>query len=206
VDARKPSIPEAYRKALTFLERERVPFVVVGGLAAAFQGEPRATNDVDFMVTVDTARVWSFAEEAKQAGFDVDPHLADLHWRMNGFVRLWLGPPGEQVAVDLMACATEFLREAAWRAQPALLMGRRVPVASPEDLILFKLAAYRDKDVPDITAIFQRHEERIDREYLRKWAAWFAARNPCFQEVPARLEILLARGAMPAGKPSRPWG
>jgi predicted nucleotidyltransferase len=206
VDSRKPSIPEAYRKALSFLEEQKVPYVVVGGLAAAFQGEPRATNDVDFMVTVDTARVWRLAEEAQRAGFDVDPHLADLHWRMNGFVRLWLGPPGEQVAVDLMACATEFLREAAWRAQQALLMGRRVPIASPEDLILFKLAAYRDKDVPDITAIFQRHEAEVDREYLRKWATWFAARNSCFQEVPARLEILLAKGPMPAGKPSRPWG
>ncbi len=43
-------------------------------------------------------------------------------------------------------------------------------------------------------------------EYLRKWAVRFAARNPCFQEVPGRLEILLAKGPMPAEKPSRVWG
>ncbi len=38
---------EALRRAVQFLEREKIPFVVVGGLANAVWGEPRATRDVD---------------------------------------------------------------------------------------------------------------------------------------------------------------
>ena len=81
-----------------------------------------------------------------------------------------------------------------------------MPIATPEDMILFKLSAYRDKDVPDIIAIFLRHEEKIDHQYLRKWATWFAGKNPSFGEMPDRLETLLAKKPMPAGKSSHPWG
>lgn len=68
LDPRKPSVPEAYRKALSFLEAQRVPYVVIGGLAAGFQGEPRATQDVDFMVTVPAQRLWRLAKGPMPAG------------------------------------------------------------------------------------------------------------------------------------------
>ena len=112
----KPSVPEAFRKTVEFLENEQVPFVVVGGLAASLQGEPRYTDDADFMITLSTTDVYRFAERAKAEGFDIEPDLAETQWRGSGFVRLWLGPTGRQTAVDLMACNSDFLREVAWRA------------------------------------------------------------------------------------------
>ncbi|MBI4601348.1 MAG: nucleotidyltransferase [Planctomycetes bacterium] len=203
---RRPSVPDVFRKGVQLLEAQRVPFIVVGGLAAGLQGRPRVTEDVDFMITIPSHKVWGLAEAARKEGFDVEPHEAELHWLASGFVRLWLGPPKDRVALDLMACNSDFLREASWRAQHAVCMGHRVPIASPEDMMLFKLSAYRDKDVLDLQAIFLRHEEKLDREHLRKWAAWFARKNPCFEEMPARLDLLLARKPMPPGRPSQPWG
>jgi predicted nucleotidyltransferase len=202
VEERKPNVPDAFRKAVEFLDGRKVPYVVIGGLAASVQGQPRYTDDADLLVTVPSHGVWRLAEEARKAGFDVDPHFAELHWRSSGFIRLWLGPVGDQVAVDLMACKTEFLREASWRAQPIVLMGKRVPVATSEDMILFKLAAYRDKDVMDLIAIARRHEGKLDLAYLRKWAAWLPLQNECFREMPALLELLLAKKPMPPGKSS----
>jgi predicted nucleotidyltransferase len=198
----EPSVPEAYRRAIDLLDAERVLYVLVGGLAAGLQGQPRVTRDVDFMITLASQRVWHLTEAARKEGFDVDPHEAELHWEASGFIRLWLGPPGKQVAVDLMACKSEFLREAAWRATQAQCMGRRVPIATPEDMILFKLSAYREKDIPDLRAIFLRHEKTLDREYLRRWAQWFTTRNEHFREMPPRLELLLERKPLPAGRES----
>lgn len=43
---------KALRRAVQFLEREGIPFVVVGGLANAVWGEPRATRDVDLKVYI----------------------------------------------------------------------------------------------------------------------------------------------------------
>lgn len=196
--SRKPTVIEAFRRAVELLEAERVPFVVVGGLAAGLQGEPRYTDDVDFMVTLPSKKVYRFAEKAKARGFDIEPDLAETQWLASGAVRLWLGSPGRQTAVDLMSCSSDFLREANWRAQQARCLGVRVPIASPEDILLLKLCAWRSKDIPDAEAIIERHRERLDGTYLHEWAGWLGAKNPKhFGEVPRRLEALLRNGPLP---------
>ena len=53
----RPTVPEAFRKGIELLQAEGVPFVLIGGLAASLQGEPRNTEDADFMITLPTSRV-----------------------------------------------------------------------------------------------------------------------------------------------------
>src|SRR5262249_28042651 len=118
-----------------------------------------------------------------------------------GFIRLWMGPKGEQTAADLMACNSEYLREVAFRAQQTRFCGFQVAVASPEDMILFKLSAWREKDIPDIRTVYRRHKDHLDIPYLRKWAAWFAAKTPVFREMPERLAALLEGRPLPPGRP-----
>lgn len=198
---RKPTIPETFTKLVAFFGSQHVPFVVVGGLAVGLQGEPRATRDVDFMIRLPSSKVVEFARAAKLAGFDVEPELAETQWLASGFLRLGLGPPGKQVDIDLMACNSEFLEEATWRAQQAHFCGLVVPVAAAEDLMLCKLSAWREKDIPDIRSVFLRHAERLDVAYLRKWAGWFAAKNPHFKDVPERLEAILQNRPGPPARP-----
>ena len=193
----KPTVPEVFRKGVDLLEAEGVPFVVVGGIAASLQGEPRYTDDVDFMVTLPTSRVQSLVEKARAEGFDIEPELAETQWHFGGCVRLWIGEPGSQTAMDLMACKTDFMKEAAWRAVPVRCMGRLVPVASAEDMVLFKIVAWRIQDAADAQKLVARHRDRLDVAYLRKWASWFAGRNPTLKEVPARLEALLDGKPLP---------
>ena len=185
-------MPEAFKKGIELLQAEGVPFVLIGGLAASLQGEPRNTEDADFMITLPTPRIQRLAHKAKELGFDIEPDLAETQWFGSGVVRLWLGPSGSQTAVDLMNCNSDFLRQVAWRAQQARCLGHQVPIASPEDMLLFKCCAWRPKDVPDAIAIADRHRERLDASYLRQWASWLAAKNPkVLGEVPRRLEAVL---------------
>ena len=197
----QPTLPETFRRVVAFLEAQKVPFIVIGGIAAGIQGEPRATRDVDLMITLPSSKVHGLAVAARKEGFDADPQLAETQWLASGFVRFWYGPPGRQVAVDLMACNSEYLREAAWRAQQTRFCGLRVPVATAEDVVLLKLSAWRDKDIVDIRSLFSRHGDRLDVPYLRKWASWFVSKNQYFREMPARLERLLSGGELPP--PSR---
>jgi predicted nucleotidyltransferase len=200
-DKEAPTVPEAFRAAYRFLEDQRIPFVVIGGIAASIQGRPRYTEDVDFMVFLKSENIQRLARAAQAAGFDIEAEQAETQWHFSGFVRLWLGPPDDQTAVDLMNCDTEFLREAFFRAQQTRFCGLSIAVATPEDMILFKVAAWREKDVPDAREILARHRERIDIVYLRKWAAWLVQRNPKFREAPERLEAILS--GLP-GPPARP--
>ncbi len=77
----------------------------------------------------------------------------------------------------------------------------KVPIATPEDMILFKLSAWREKDIPDARAILKRHGDRLDTAYLEKWARWMGERNPIFREVTVRLRSLIAGGRLPPAVP-----
>jgi len=180
------------------LEAERVPFVVVGGIAAGLLGEPRYTKDADFMVLLKTGNIQKLAQAARKLGFDVEPELADSQWHFSGYLRLWLGDPGRQTAVDLMKCNNDFLREVAFRARETRFCGLAVPLATPEDMILFKVSAWREKDVPDARSIMNRHRDHLDLAYLRRWADWIAKRTPLLKDAPARLEAILG------GRPGPP--
>jgi hypothetical protein len=46
------------------------------------------------------------------------------------------------------------------------LFGRLVPLPTPEDLILFKVLAGRDKDLVDAVGIARRHLTTLDHRYL----------------------------------------
>lgn len=72
-------------------------------------------------------------------------------------------------------------------------------VTIPEDMILLKASAWREKDIPDLRAIVKRHGDRLDKAYLRKWATWFKIKNPVFKELPARMEAILAQQPLPPG-------
>ena len=61
-----------------------------------------------------------------------------------------------------------------WLSSPKReeLFGRKVWVASPEDLLIYKLVSWRDRDIMDVHAIVQR-QKSLDQAYLRKWIAWW---------------------------------
>jgi len=197
--SQRPTVPEAFRKGIELLQTEGIPYVLIGGLAASLQGEPRNTEDVDFMITIPAARVEKLARKAKELGFDIEPDLAETQWLGSGVIRLWLGPSGSQTAVDLMSCNSDFLRQVAWRAQQARCLGHQVPIASPEDMLLFKCCAWRPRDVPDAIAIAERQRGRLDDRYLNQWAGWLAAKNPkVLGDVPRRLRAVLDGSPLPA--------
>ena len=54
------------------------------------------------------------------------------------------------------------------RASFHALFGIRLRFPSPEDLILFKILAGRDKDILDATGVARRHAGRLDVAYLKQ--------------------------------------
>jgi len=46
----------------------------------------------------------------------------------------------------------------------------KIPVISPEDLILYKLLSRRERDMDDIRDILSLQKRNIDINYMKKWA------------------------------------
>lgn len=146
-DVVAPRILEAVEASARFLRERGIEHLLVGGLAIGAHGHPRATKDVDFLVS-DNA----------------------FHHHGGGIVTM-LGPVQVNgVAVDYLSVGADepFLRE--------LLQAPvhdSVPVIPLEGLIYLKLKAGRAQDVADVVALVN---SGIDVQRCRVWLAKNAPR------------------------------
>jgi len=158
--------------AIDAAESGPYPYMIYGGLAAGLWGEPRYTEDVDIVIFVPERHAFKFLRAAAKAGFAVDEDLAIQQIQVSGWARLPLSEAKSPWHLDLTLGDSPFDRSALGRRKEVTLFGRKVWVASPEDLVIYKLVSARDRDNLDITGIVKR-QKPLDLAYLRKWAAWW---------------------------------
>jgi hypothetical protein len=166
------------------------PYLLYGGMAVALWGEPRYTEDVDIVLFVVERESHRFLRAAAKQGFAVDEDLAIQQLQVSGWARLPLGKASSPWHLDLTLGDTPFDRSALARRVQVTMAGRHVWAATAEDLVLYKLIAFRDKDRLDIESVVRR-QERLDEAYLRKWAAWWEKEG--IEGMKKRLESSLVK-------------
>ncbi len=129
------------------LERAGIDYGLVGGLAVAVHGAPRATTDIDLLIAPDNAD--RAVALAKEAGFRFEalPQRFSDGMRLRRVTRI---EQGESLTVDFML-ADPFL-QAAWDSRERYDAGdgRHLWVVGREALIAMKVQAGRAKDLADI--------------------------------------------------------
>jgi len=163
----KNRLLEALGRAAQFLERENIPFIVVGGLANAVWGEPRTTRDVDLKVYIGerTAREFAalVAEEFAPATPTPDgPALV---------VSIAMLP---DVMVDFLIAIPGYEEELLARARSFEFGEMTLPVCSPEDFIIQKIIADRPKDWADVEGVLIEQHNQLDQKYIHIWLEQFA--------------------------------
>ncbi len=161
---------------VAFLERNRVDYMIMGGVSVRFWGIPRPTYDLDFTLALSPGRVPALCEEFCRNGFTVPQihekgHLDRLAGMMKFAVIRFAD--GREVRVDFFLVTTRYQREAFERRVRKKINGLEAWIISPEDLILHKLIAGRERDLADITDVLWMNPG-VDRAYLRKWAGELA--------------------------------
>ncbi|MDA0253802.1 MAG: hypothetical protein O3C39_05360 [Planctomycetota bacterium] len=152
------------RFAFTFLENRGTPYLVIGGLAVVAVGEPRTTADADAIVFVSTAEAKELILDAADTGFDLQVEIELARLAATGTMRLRRG----RFQIDLITASLPFEETALARATRYELFGMPLPFPSPEDLILLKVLAGRDKDMLDAAGVARRHGDRLDVAYLHR--------------------------------------
>jgi hypothetical protein len=139
-----------------------LPYMLIGGLAVAMWGEPRATLDVDVTVWVEPDGM-----EAAVAGLCA--RFGSLSRDPRAFVSQTHVLPvttSQGARADVVFAALPPERESIARAVPKQIDNHTVMVASVEDLLLMKLVSERRKDREDAIRLLRRFKKSIDREYL----------------------------------------
>jgi predicted nucleotidyltransferase len=154
------------------LDKARLQFVLFGGMAVSAWMRERLTRDCDIVVRAgkrDVARL-------KQALIAAGAHVTALEMRWiyeRRFVRLNTSSTHK---LDVYVASTTHDRAAIAQAERVHYGGRTVRVARPEDLILYKLKAWRGQDQVDIAQLL-RALKRIDRDYIESWLDDLARRT-----------------------------
>ena len=151
--------------AAAALREAGVPWYLFGAQAAILHGAARLTADVDVTVRLPPAvTAIVLTDVFRRHGFDArfDTPAFIERTRVVPFVHrltsipldVVLGGPGLEDA---------FLE----RARPRDIEGVTVPVASPEDVIVMKVLAGREKDLDDVRAVISGQGPRLDTGYVR---------------------------------------
>ncbi len=156
------------KKLKLLLGREKVPYMLIGGIAVALWGEPRATQDIDIVVLISKDRVFDFLKEAKKYGFSYQKEEVNNLLKANLLRLVW--QKDFFLMIDLIIPDTKYQEIALKRRKRKKIRGEYFWFVSPEDLILHKLIAGRAIDIKDAQSIFWREKERLDITYLNKWA------------------------------------
>ena len=78
------------------------------------------------------------------------------------------------IDVDIMLAGIAFEREVVRRRKWKVVRRIRVPVPTPEDLVILKALAHRHRDLIDIAGILEKHP-RLDKRRVRRVVSEFAA-------------------------------
>jgi len=155
-----------FRGVFRFLDACGIRYVIVGGFAAGIRGEPRATTDVDIITFMPTLDMDRFIRFARQHRIRLSAGKIRRHAYRDAFFRLKVA--GTQV--DFIVGASGFEFDVLTRGVREKIYGVKIPIASPEDMILMKLVSGRVLDWNDAKAIQLRYENKLDKAYIESWA------------------------------------
>lgn len=157
------------------LEQLGVPYFLGGSLASSLQGEPRATNDLDFVVDLHEARVAALAQ-ALGPDFDVDVEALREAARRRSSWNVYHLPSVTKVDLfirrDGAFDRSEFERRRAVEVAP----GRALVLKSPEDTVLRKLWWFQQgggvssSQWRDVVQVLRVSGPVLDAAYLDRWA------------------------------------
>jgi hypothetical protein len=136
-----------------------------GAQAAIVWGSPRLSADVDVTAAIDPATVDSFIEAMRQHGFDLvfaDPDFVE-RTRVLPFVHR-----GTHMPLDVLLAGPGLEDDFLGRTISVDVGGTRIPVISPEDLIITKVLAGRPKDIEDVRNVIHEQRASLDAERIRR--------------------------------------
>jgi len=154
------------------LENLGIPYMVVGGFAAIFYGEPRLTIDVDIVVDMEPEHIKPLV-----AAFPVPDYYVSEEGIRDSLQRGYpfnVIQPATGAKVDLVPLPRDPFTRSAFQRRQRLEFdeaGRSATFITPEDIIVAKLIAHRetgsDKHLRDARGVLVMQWGELDLEVIR---------------------------------------
>jgi hypothetical protein len=155
------------------LDASGIPFMVAGSHGSSYHGQPRTTHDLDLVIDPTREQLEHFLTLLGDRCYVSRDAALDALQRRSMFNVIDFD---EGWKADLIIRKDRpFSVEEFRRRHPGTLLGRSLPIASPEDIILTKLEWNRitpsERQVADALNVVLVQGAKLDQGYLRHWAA-----------------------------------
>lgn len=132
--------------AFSSLQKHKVKYVVIGGIASVLHGVPRATFDLDILIEAMPANAEKLLEALIEAGLGTAA-LITAEKLLAHEITIFK----DHVRVDVQTYTPGVEFEEAWEKRETMdYQGQEFYVLSKEDLIASKRAAGREVDLEDV--------------------------------------------------------
>lgn len=146
-------------------------YALIGALAVSARGKPRATQDIDILISAD----WSYFTES----------ISRLAEQLGGRSEVRKGDPGDPIGdvarfydrhgnavVDFLKARWKWEEEVILAAEPVAYEGKvNIPVARSEDLLVLKLRAGSPQDLLDAVELLKIiSPQKLDQARLARMA------------------------------------
>jgi len=146
-----------FKELLSALNAHSVRYLIVGGYAVSFHAQPRATKDLDILVSADEANSKAVFAALAEFGAPITGLSTQDFTEPGAFFRM--GTPPAMVDILPSISGVEF--DEAWPRRVLVPIDEALtaPFIAREDLRAAKLAAGRPQDLADVAALdeAQRH-------------------------------------------------
>lgn len=156
-------------------EEVGIEYFLGGSLASSLQGEPRSTNDIDFVVSMKPEQVEPLAR-CLGSDFEVDVESLSGEVRRSGSWNIFFLPLAMKVDLFMKKQGAFDASEFARRSPLVLRGGDTLVVKTPEDTVLRKLLWFRaggevsTTQWRDIVQVLRLSGPRMQDDYLSTWA------------------------------------
>jgi hypothetical protein len=175
------------------LEKHRVAYAVIGGMATSFRSQARFTKDLDFLLNIPQVTLPGLLETLAQRGYQFDETTTIREWIQHHMVAVSY----QGVRVDWLKAMIPVYHQILDSATDETWLGQRIRVASAEGLILMKLMAGRTQDWLDIENLVAAQREKLDLDWIR--AQWKTVGNDDDPQFVRLLELVNRARALDIG-------
>lgn len=170
-------------RVVSKLEQMGAPCALIGGVALAFHGIDRATEDLDLLATEPSILNSSLWEDLRSEGITVEVTKGDHDDPLRGVVRI-----DSSEVIDIVVPRGRWQDEVLTRRLDRVILGERIPVVDAADLILLKVDAGGLVDLidvellvrhdPSLRAIVETRMEQLPRRLKAAWKEFLPRLGP----------------------------